>query len=53
VVSKIDKTITINDRKGPSLLGYPWAVMAVYLSAKHQELFCAAGSMSGVADMGT
>jgi hypothetical protein len=53
VVSKIDKTITINDRKGPSLQVCLWVVMAMYLSTKHPELFSAAGSMSGVADMGS
>tara|TARA_R110002126_G_scaffold6130_2_gene32379 strand:- start:319 stop:1185 length:867 start_codon:yes stop_codon:yes gene_type:complete len=55
VVSKIDKTYrTINDRKGRFITGLSMGGHgAMYLSAKHPELFCAAGSMSGVADMGS
>jgi hypothetical protein len=53
VVHKIDTYRTINDRKVASLQVCLWVVMEQYLSAKHPELFSAAGSMSGVADMGS
>jgi putative tributyrin esterase len=55
VVHKIDNTYrTINDRKGRFITGLSMGGHgAMYLSAKHPELFCAAGSMSGVADMGS
>lgn len=55
VVQKIDNTYrTINDRKGRVISGLSMGGHgALYLSAKHPELFCAAGSMSGVADMGS
>jgi S-formylglutathione hydrolase FrmB len=55
VVQKIDNTYrTINDRKGRVITGLSMGGHgAMYLSAKHPELFCAAGSMSGVADMGS
>jgi S-formylglutathione hydrolase FrmB len=53
VVHKIDNTYrTINDRKGRFITGLSMGGHgAMYLSAKHPELFSAAGSMSGVADM--
>jgi S-formylglutathione hydrolase FrmB len=55
VVTKIDKTYrTIIDRKGRFITGLSMGGHgALYLSGKHPELFCAAGSMSGVADMGS
>ena len=53
VISKIDNTYrTINDRKGRVITGLSMGGHgALYLSAKHPELFCAAGSMSGAVDM--
>jgi putative tributyrin esterase len=55
VIQKIDKTYrTINDKKGRVISGLSMGGHgALYLSAKHPELFCAAGSMSGAVDMGT
>jgi S-formylglutathione hydrolase FrmB len=55
VVQKIDSTYrTINDRKGRVITGLSMGGHgALYLSAKHPELFCAAGSMSGAVDMGS
>jgi len=55
VIQKIDKTYrTINDKKGRVIAGLSMGGHgALYLSAKHPELFCAAGSMSGAVDMGT
>ena len=55
VISKIDNTYrTINDRKGRVITGLSMGGHgALYLSAKHPELFCAAGSMSGAVDMGS
>ena len=55
VIQKIDKTYrTINDKKGRAIAGLSMGGHgALYLSAKHPELFCAAGSMSGAVDMGT
>lgn len=54
VIQKIDKTYrTINDKKGRVITGLSMGGHgALYLSAKHPELFCAAGSMSGAVDMG-
>jgi putative tributyrin esterase len=55
VVQMIDKTYrTINDKKGRVITGLSMGGHgALYLSARHPELFCAAGSMSGAVDMGT
>lgn len=55
VIQKIDKTYrTINDKKGRVIAGLSMGGHgALYLSARHPELFCAAGSMSGAVDMGT
>ncbi|AOW09622.1 alpha/beta hydrolase [Flavobacterium gilvum] len=55
VVQKIDKTYrTINQKKGRVITGLSMGGHgALYLSAKHPDLFCAAGSMSGAVDMGT
>lgn len=55
VIQKIDKTYrTVNDKKGRVIAGLSMGGHgALYLSAKHPELFCAAGSMSGAVDMGT
>jgi S-formylglutathione hydrolase FrmB len=55
VIQKIDKTYrTVNDKKGRIIAGLSMGGHgALYLSAKHPELFCAAGSMSGAVDMGS
>lgn len=55
VIQKIDKTYrTINEKKGRVIAGLSMGGHgALYLSARHPELFCAAGSMSGAVDMGT
>jgi putative tributyrin esterase len=55
VIQKIDKTYrTINDKKGRVIAGLSMGGHgALYLSARHPELFCAAGSMSGAVDMET
>jgi putative tributyrin esterase len=55
VVQMIDKTYrTINDKKGRVITGLSMGGHgALYLSARHPDLFCAAGSMSGAVDMGT
>ena len=49
VVEKIDASYrTIKDRKGRAITGLSMGGYgALYLSARHPELFCAAGSMSG------
>jgi S-formylglutathione hydrolase FrmB len=54
VIQKIDKTYrTIADRKGRVISGLSMGGHgALYLSAKHPDLFCGAGSMSGAVDMG-
>ena len=54
VVQKIDKTYrTINKKNGRVITGLSMGGHgALYLSAKHPDLFCAAGSMSGAVDMG-
>lgn len=54
VVNTIDKTYrTIADRRSRAITGLSMGGHgALYLSAKHPELFCAAGSMSGAVDMG-
>lgn len=55
VIQKIDKTYrTIAEKKGRVITGLSMGGHgALYLSTKHPELFCAAGSMSGAVDMGT
>jgi S-formylglutathione hydrolase FrmB len=55
VIGKIDNTYrTIKDRKGRVITGLSMGGHgALYLSGKHPELFCAAGSMSGAVDMGS
>ena len=55
VIQKIDKTYrTVNDKKGRVIAGLSMGGHgALYLSGKHPELFCAAGSMSGAVDMGS
>lgn len=49
VVEKIDNSYrTIKDKKGRAITGLSMGGYgALYLSARHPELFCAAGSMSG------
>lgn len=53
VVEKIDGTYrTIRDRKGRLITGLSMGGHgAMYLATRHPELFCAAGSMSGVMDL--
>ena len=53
VIQKVDKTYrTINNKNGRVITGLSMGGHgALYLSAKHPELFCAAGSMSGAVDM--
>ena len=53
VISKIDKTYrTVADKKGRAISGLSMGGHgALYLSAKHPDLFAAAGSMSGAVDM--
>jgi putative tributyrin esterase len=55
VIQKIDKTYrTVSDKKGRVIAGLSMGGHgALYLSARHPELFCAAGSMSGAVDMET
>lgn len=55
VIQKVDHTYrTINDRKGRVITGLSMGGHgALFLSTKHPELFCAAGSMSGAVDMGS
>ena len=54
VISKIDKTYrTVAEKKGRAISGLSMGGHgALYLSAKHPDLFAAAGSMSGAVDMG-
>ena len=49
VIEKIDNSFrTIKDRKGRAITGLSMGGYgALYLSARHPDLFCAAGSMSG------
>ena len=49
VIEKIDNTYrTIKDKKGRAITGLSMGGYgALYLSARHPDLFCAAGSMSG------
>lgn len=53
VISTVDKTYrTIADKRARAITGLSMGGHgALYLSAKHPELFCAAGSMSGAVDM--
>jgi putative tributyrin esterase len=53
VIQKIDKTYkTISNKSGRVITGLSMGGHgALYLSAKHPDLFCAAGSMSGAVDM--
>jgi S-formylglutathione hydrolase FrmB len=53
VIPKIDQTYrTIRDRKGRVISGLSMGGHgALYLSARHPELYCAAGSMSGALDL--
>jgi len=53
VIQKVDKTYkTINNKSGRVITGLSMGGHgALYLSAKHPDLFCAAGSMSGALDM--
>lgn len=53
VIGKIDKTFrTVKDRKGRVITGLSMGGHgALYLSARHPDLFCAAGSMSGAVDL--
>ncbi|SEO92836.1 alpha/beta hydrolase family protein [Mucilaginibacter sp. OK283] len=55
LVEKIDGTYrTIKDRKGRGIAGLSMGGHgAMYLSARHPELYCAAGSMSGVMNINT
>lgn len=55
VIQKVDKTYrTISNRTGRVITGLSMGGHgALYLSAKHPDLFCAAGSMSGAVDMST
>lgn len=55
VIQKVDKTYkTIANRNGRVITGLSMGGHgALYLSAKHPDLFCAAGSMSGAVDMST
>jgi putative tributyrin esterase len=53
VIQKVDKTYrTIANKNGRVITGLSMGGHgALYLSAKHPDLFCAAGSMSGAVDM--
>lgn len=53
VIQKVDKTYkTISNRNGRVITGLSMGGHgALYLSARHPDLFCAAGSMSGAVDM--
>ena len=53
VIEKVDKTYrTISNKSGRVITGLSMGGHgALYLSAKHPDLFCAAGSMSGAVDM--
>ncbi|MBL0737022.1 esterase family protein [Flavobacterium sp. GN10] len=55
VIQKIDKTYrTIASKNGRVITGLSMGGHgALYLSARHPDLFCAAGSMSGAVDMST
>ena len=53
VIQKVDKTYqTISNRNGRVITGLSMGGHgALYLSGRHPDLFCAAGSMSGAVDM--
>lgn len=53
VIQKVDQTYrTISNKNGRAITGLSMGGHgALYLSAKHPDLFCAAGSMSGAVDM--
>ena len=53
VIPKIDQTYrTVADRKGRIIAGLSMGGHgALYLSARHPDLYCAAGSMSGALDL--
>ena len=53
VLSKIDQTYrTVADRRGRVIAGLSMGGHgALYLSARHPDLYCAAGSMSGALDL--
>jgi S-formylglutathione hydrolase FrmB len=53
VITHIDKTYrTVKERKGRVITGLSMGGHgALYLSARHPDLFCAAGSMSGAVDL--
>lgn len=55
VIQKVDKTYkTIANKNGRVITGLSMGGHgALYLSARHPDLFCAAGSMSGAVDMST
>jgi S-formylglutathione hydrolase FrmB len=55
LIQKIDGTYrTIKDRKGRIIAGLSMGGHgAMFLSTRHPELYCAAGSMSGVMDLNT
>ncbi|HEY4325920.1 MAG TPA: alpha/beta hydrolase family protein [Mucilaginibacter sp.] len=55
LVQKIDETYrTIKDKKGRIICGLSMGGHgAMYLATKHPDLYCAAGSMSGVMDLNT
>ncbi len=55
VVDKIDATYhTLKDRKGRIIAGLSMGGHgAMYIAARHPDLFCAAGSMSGVMNIDT
>lgn len=54
VIQKVDKTYrTIANKNGRVITGLSMGGHgALYLSTRHPDLFCAAGSMSGAVDMG-
>ncbi len=55
VIQKVDQTYkTISNRTGRVITGLSMGGHgALYLSTRHPDLFCAAGSMSGAVDMST
>ncbi|MDR6761616.1 S-formylglutathione hydrolase FrmB [Flavobacterium sp. 2755] len=55
VIQKVDKTYrTISNKSGRVITGLSMGGHgALYLSGRHPDLFCAAGSMSGAVDMST
>lgn len=55
VIGAVDKTYrTIANKRARAITGLSMGGHgALYLSAKHSDLFCAAGSMSGAVDMST